>query len=88
MIETVDEQWCQTPHLYFKDVGYVRPGARTRVFRVSSRQSGAELGEIKWYPHWRQYTFFPVNAIFDRHCLREVAEFCESKTMEHRGRNK
>lgn len=88
MIETVDEKWSQTKNLFFQDTGPVMPGARTRLFTVRHRVSNDFLGEVRWYAHWRQYVFMPVNAIFDRHCLREIADFCETKTLEQRAKAK
>ena len=87
MIETVDEKWSRTTNLLFKDEGLIKPDARTRKYQVLSRRSNAWLGEVRWYAQWRQYTFFPVNSIFDRHCLREVADFCETKTLEQRAKS-
>jgi len=33
---------------------------KTKVFSVMSKCSEVELGEIKWYPSWRHYCFFPT----------------------------
>lgn len=89
MVEKVDEKWSRTLHLLFRDDGPVKKGARTRTFAVVSRHSSASLGDVRWYSHWRQYTFFPAECVvFDRSCLREIADFCEDKTLEHRAKSK
>lgn len=88
MLRKIDEKWTQGDYLLFEDKGYVSPGSVTRKFAVISRHSKALLGYVKWYIQWRQYTFAPLNAIFDKKCLREVAEFLEMKTAEHRERRK
>jgi hypothetical protein len=41
-----------------------------------------DLGEVKFYPQWRKYCFFPfVNTVFDTACLEEIAGFCAMKTL-------
>lgn len=88
-IEKLDEKWMQTKNLIFHEQGRPKnPNATTRIFTVQSRQSAVMLGTIKWFPHWRQYVFFPVNVILDRTCMRELADFCELKTQEHREKAK
>ena len=39
------------------------------------------IGEVKYHPHWRRYTFFPEpNTMFEQDCLRKIADFCELQT--------
>lgn len=71
-------------YLSFRDDGRVSPGSKTKCFTVVSRHTGTILGHVKWYVPWRQYTFFPLNAVFDKKCLRELADYCELATNEHR----
>lgn len=71
-------------YLNFKDEGKVNKLAKTRKFSVHSRHNGSMLGYVKYFVQWRQYTFFPFNAVFDKKCLREIADFCEKKTTEQR----
>lgn len=47
-------------------------GRKTKIVGVYSLSSGALLGEIKWYGAWRQYCFFPRNAIFNKDCLEII----------------
>lgn len=70
-----------------------KPKAKTRVWAVLSAldspkgTGGAELGFVKWWSHWRKYAFFPNdNTLFEQHCLREIAAFCENQTKKHRPR--
>lgn len=43
------------------------------------------LGVVKWFSHWRKYTFFPNHAtVLDPGCLREIANFCDKQTELHR----
>jgi len=46
---------------------------------------GKSLGEIAWFGRWRCYAFYPAGStIFEKDCLRVIADFCEEKTKEHR----
>ena len=43
------------------------------------------LGEIKWFPHWRCYAFFPKDkTLYEQDCLRVIADFCETRTTTQR----
>lgn len=34
------------------------------------------LGEIKWYPNWRQYSFFPeYGCVFEKTCMNDITRF-------------
>ena len=60
-------------------------GRKTHFWSVVPKSGGAEIGEIKWYGPWRKYCFYAAGyAIFETVCLREIAEFLEAKTKEHR----
>lgn len=62
----------------------VKISKRTVVVKVSNARSKDRLGEIRWYGPWRQYCFYPVHAtIFNRGCLREIADRCEFMTKNH-----
>jgi len=79
----MDSLWERGEYLLFKDVGKARKGGTTHVFDVMSK-TGAALGIIKWFPHWRKYTFHPgPETVFDPKCLTELSEYCTLKTVEH-----
>lgn len=61
---------------------------KTMTWAVLTRQGGGlHLGDVKWFGSWRQYSFFPqAGCAFEKTCLREIAEFCEARTKEHRSR--
>jgi len=50
---------------------------KTEKFFVMSKKHKDMLGEIHWYSPWRQYVFFPDNALFNRTCLRDIAGFLD-----------
>lgn len=88
MIQQIADNWFQTDYLLFRDDGPVARGRKTRRFAAISRQNRRQLGFVKWYAQWRQYTFFPFAAtVFDKKCLRELAEFCEDRTNAHKELN-
>lgn len=57
---------------------------KTKVFSVMSKCSNCELGEIKWYPRWRHYCFFPVSGtLHSDRCLMEISEFITNLNKKH-----
>ena len=56
---------------------------KTKHFRVlhsdregPDRETGDELGVVKWYSPWRRYAFFPnPDTLYDVSCLGELVEF-------------
>jgi hypothetical protein len=61
----------------------------TSMYSVSNKDQGAVLGIIKWYGPFRQYSFIPSSdCVFERTCLRDIANFCEWLTAEHKAGNK
>lgn len=74
-------------HIFFKDVSDSLPSRRTKVWTVHSKypDGPSELGRIKWFARWRCYGFFPaVLTVYEKLCLRDIAQFCEEKTEEHK----
>lgn len=46
---------------------------------------GTPLGEVRWFTHWRRYTFFPAQGTtFDAECLGQLADFCRKETQCHK----
>lgn len=81
-----NSNWLQSSNLYFKDDGLIKPGAKTKQFSVYSRPKRELLGYIKWWANWRQYCFFPLNALFNKECLLQIAQFCEDITFTHKSK--
>jgi hypothetical protein len=56
----------------------------TSLWDVASTVHGNVLGKIAWFSRWRQYCFLPfTDTVYSPDCLRDIADFCECKTMEH-----
>lgn len=61
------------------------PSGKTSVWIVKSKSSGSVLGGILWSGAWRKYVFRTIaDCDFDGNCLREIIEFMEARTKEHK----
>jgi hypothetical protein len=61
------------------------PKARTLTWRVVANDGNVLLGMIGWFGSWRGYAFFPLpDRVFERTCLRDIADFIEQRNVEHR----
>lgn len=75
MITTKWLTFQQLPH---------KPGAKTERWRVFSKD-GPQLGGCVWHSPWRRYVFWPLEGtIYEQDCLRDIAQFCEDQTREHK----
>ena len=60
---------------------------KTKIINVTSPNTNPilSLGYIKFYPQWRKYVFEPAEkTVFDESCLKKIAAFCSSLTIEWR----
>jgi hypothetical protein len=65
-----------------------RSGKTGRWSVRSSQDSTVVLGGVGWYAPWRRYCFFPTpGTCLEQVCLREVADFVEARTSEHKKRS-
>jgi hypothetical protein len=77
-----------TSYIQFVEID-LRDGRKTKVWAVLTIDGTKNLGHVSWYGAWRKYTFCPGQlTVFDKDCLREIADFCEIRTDAHRSRNK
>jgi hypothetical protein len=62
------------------------PSGKTQIWTVrATLQAGAILGMIRWHGAWRKYAFYPnKDTLFEEDCLRDIANFCEGQTKQHR----
>jgi hypothetical protein len=72
-------------YLNFDLIGHSQSGL-TKIWRVLNEAEHTALGTISWHGAWRKYDFETMRFgdRFDHHCLREIADFCERVTKEHR----
>lgn len=84
MIEKLNEQWWQGSYIFFRNVGTTKSG-KTSIWHVTPEHSTEPLGVVKWFGRWRKYSFFPaVETVYEETCLREIGQFCETITKEHK----
>lgn len=74
--------------LQFQETGKSESG-KTKIVTVSN-VVGLLIGSIRWYGPWRKYTFQPgsTDMVFDHLCLRDIADYCEKMTNQHRSSQK
>lgn len=71
-------------YLKFEDRGTTESG-KTRRWAVSNSVSGIVLGWVQWHPGFRKYAFESLpGMVYDACCLRDLSEFVESRTKEHK----
>ena len=62
-----------------------QPNRKTKVWNVVAKDGGVSLGTISWFGRWRGYAFFPgAQLVFEKTCLRDIADFLERRNAEHR----
>jgi len=60
------------------------PKPKTKTWWVREK-GGSTIGKVAWVGRWRKYSFFPEGGtVWEQVCLREIADFCEARTREHR----
>lgn len=61
------------------------PKPKTKVWWVVNKHDDVHLGWVGWFGKWRKYAFYPkLDTVYEQVCLRDIADFCESATKEHR----
>ena len=56
----------------------------TPVYDIKSKKDGSILGEIKWYPKWRQFCLFTKEGVlFNKSCLGSIEAFIQ-RLKEHK----
>ena len=68
-------------YIYFHELP---PSGKTHIWACRDASSHCEIGRVKWYPDWRQYCFFPNEAVFSAGCLRDVTDFLGRVQAERR----
>jgi hypothetical protein len=71
----------------FEARGFSKSGATKAWDVLSTSMIAVLLGKVRWYGPWRKYSFFPnrnADLVFEKDCLRDIADFCETETKNHR----
>lgn len=71
-------------HIYFAFAAMSESG-KTVIYDVNTKgESAVWLGSVRWFGRWRCYVFEPLrDTVYEKTCLREIADFCEKLTNEH-----
>ena len=57
---------------------------KTKIVGVVNIHHDEEIGEIKWFSRWRQYTFYPSDGtVWNKDCLNDINSVI-NKLMEER----
>ena len=58
---------------------------KTLTWWVVNQYDDGQIGWVGWYAAWRKYCYFAKpETVYEHVCLREIADFCERKTREHK----
>lgn len=58
---------------------------KTNRWQVVTKEGNIVLGSVHWFGRWHQYSFFPLpDTAYERQCLRDIADFCETVTKQWR----
>lgn len=66
----------------------IDPKPKTKVWQCVNNHNHLRLGKVQWYGPWRQYCFFPDNAIFNEQCLDDIAEFLHNVNVAYKEKPK
>ena len=84
-----DETWTEGTHVYFRNFGKMNGSRRNKITNTIAvlTKENEEIGTIMWFPKWRKYCFFPgVQTLYEETCLREISEYIETATREHKAK--
>jgi len=60
-------------------------GRKTRQYLILNNRTGVRLGEIEWYPNWRQFAMTPVfNSIWSAGCLADIQDAIAKISEAHK----
>lgn len=61
---------------------------KTKIWVVANvNNPTVPLGYVRWAGNWRKYVFEQEGSVYyDWQCLREIADFIEAATKEHRSK--
>lgn len=61
---------------------------KTKVYDIVNKQYGGIIGQIKWFPSWRKYSFFPAKeTVFEQTCLIDIIDFLNKLQIERKVNN-
>ena len=96
MTEPSCKKLHQEPMPYFKsfEIGHylnaevVRVLPKTVIMNIQNKHHGYLLGQVRWFPNWRQYCFKIGDEWFSESCLRDIADFLKRTNNMHKALKK
>lgn len=74
----------KTEYKWIHFVFYSSTG-KTEVYNCHNTETGALLGQVKWYGAFRKYSFFPLpDIIFESQCLKDIASFLDQLMLQRK----
>lgn len=57
-----------------------------QLWSCHNNKSCDELGNVEWYPQWKQFVFVPISeTLFSIDCLSDIQDFIRQLTAEKNG---
>jgi hypothetical protein len=81
MIKDLGNGFYQGEYLMYQSLG---KKGKTYRYAVHNRKDGALIGYIKWFNHWRQHCFYPLNCVVNYTCLIEIASVVKMVNDTHK----
>ena len=79
------EQLETTTTEYLSFTRNQRPGAKTYMIDVQTKDKSTYLGVIKWWSHWRRYVFTPSkDTLFDAACLTDITSYINKLMLDRK----
>ena len=68
----------KTKYKFIQFIRARKQNPRTWIYLVRTNNiQGTLLGQVRYYPQWRQYGFYPEEGtVFEKTCLGDIKEFC------------
>ena len=61
---------------------------KTVVMNITNKHHGDLLGQVRWFPRWRQYCFKMGDNWFSESCLRDIADYLQQTNYMHKALKK
>jgi hypothetical protein len=75
-----------SPYIEIREAGRSKSGI-TKIWTVHNINTEEEIGLIRWAGNWRRYVYEDYEAsYYDSKCLKQIAEFLENATADHRSK--
>ena len=74
-VKNIEPKYIQFVFAKYSNTG------KTEQWNVATKEDAEDLlGVVKFYAPWYCYAFFPFDkTLYEKQCLRDIAEFCEQQ---------